>query len=59
MSILDGYEADRLYAMERAVKEWKEARRALLSYPFKKDPDAEQLALWRRLSEAEYRLMQT
>jgi hypothetical protein len=40
-----------------AVEAWQEARRALLAFPMKVSPDAEQLALWGRLGEAEDRLM--
>jgi hypothetical protein len=28
MSMIDGYEADRLYEMERLVKAWRDARAA-------------------------------
>lgn len=57
MSVIFAEEADRLYEIDRAVQEWKEARRAVLSYPFKKEPDAEQLELWRCLGDAEDALM--
>ena len=38
--------------------EWKEARQAIFNFKMKSTPDAEQLALWKRLADAESKLME-
>jgi len=43
--------------MLNAIREWQRARKAIFAYPHKSNPDAEQLALWRRLGDAEHLLM--
>jgi hypothetical protein len=49
--------SDAANIMLDAIRRWQRARRAIFAYPMKPNPDAEQLALWRELGDAEHALM--
>ena len=63
MSIIDGYEADELYAIKRAVVEWRDAREAFWSLQPGRSAGTTieerfPAEVWTRLGHAEHALME-
>lgn len=54
MSVIAGMESDRLYELDRAAQEWRTIRKTIFAT---RSDDLAMPALWKRLAEAENRLM--